>query len=150
MPSFDKLSYGGDLMLFAHSGSTVQPVAFSTSSKLTINMATRTVSSRDSGDWDEIATGKFSWTMSSDALVSFASTGTTQTVEELYSYFVNKKAICVNFAHKTGTTPSWTVDSSKKKFSGLSYITSLDINSSDGDQATYSVNLQGTGVLSIS
>lgn len=143
------LSYGGDLMLFAHSGASVQPLAFSTSSKLTVNLATREISSRDSGNWKESAAGKLDWSVSSDSLLSFSATGTTQSFEELYNYQINRCPVNIAFAHKTGTSPSWTVDSSKKKFTGCGFITSLDVNSQDNDNATYSVNIIGSGPLSI-
>ncbi len=144
------LVYGGDLMLFTHTGSTVQPVAFSTQSQLSINLGTREISSRDSGNWKSIAAGKLDWSTSSDALVNYTSTGTTQSVDELFNYQVCRCPVCINFAVKCGTSPSWSVSASSKKFTGSGFITSLSISSQDGDQATYSINIQGNDALSIS
>jgi len=151
MPNTNFLSYGGDLMLFTHSGATVQALAFSTSAKLSISMKTREVTSKDStGDFAEKLPGKFDWNVSSDQLLNFSSTGTTNSMDEVYNYFINKKLMNISFASKTGTSPSWTVDSGKKKFTGTAYITALDINAPDNDQATYSIQMEGTGVLTLS
>lgn len=149
MANLSYLSYGGDLMLFANSGSTVQPLAFSTSAKLSISNKTRDVGSKDSGDWAEKMAGKFEWNVSSDQLLNFSSTGTTQSMDEVFSYFVNKKIMNISFGHKTGTSPSYTVDGSKKKFTGTAYISSLDINAGDGETATYSIQMEGTGPLTM-
>lgn len=141
--------YGGSLMLFVNTGSTVQPLAFSTTSKLEINLGTREISSRDSGNWKSIAPGKLDWNVSSDALVNYTSTGTTQSTDELYNYMAARCSVCLNFAVATGTSPSWTVDATKKKFSGSGYITALSLNSQDGENATYSISIQGNDALTI-
>lgn len=150
MPNNSNLVYGGDLILFTHSGATVQPLAFSTSAKLSISNKTRDISSKDSGEWTEKQAGKFDWNVSSDALLNFSSTGTTQSMDEVYSYFTNKKLMNISFASKTGTSPSWTVDASKKKFTGTAIITSIDINAGDGETATYSISMEGSGALTLS
>lgn len=150
MPNNSYLVYGGDLMLFAHTGATVQPLAFSTSAKLSVSMKTREISSKDSvGDFTEYSTGKFDWNVSSDALVNFVSTGTTNSVDELYTFMINKELLNIAFGSKTGTSPSWTVSSSVKKFTGTAYITSIDINAGDNDNATYSITMQGSGALAL-
>ena len=144
------LQYGGDLMLFAlptTSGATLQALAFSTSAKLSISMATREISSKDSGDFIEKMPAKFSWNISTDALMNYVSTGTTQSTDEFTGYMLSKKLLNVAFASKTGTSPSWTVDASKKKFTGTAWITSIDLNAGDGATATYSIQLEGTGPL---
>jgi len=149
MPNNQYLSYGGDLMVFAHSGATKCPIAFSTSAKLSVSMKARDISSKDSGDWTEKAAGKFDWNMSTDALANFVSTGTTMAVEDLYGFMVAKCPVNVAFGKKCGTTPAWSLCTSAKYFSGVAYITSMDINAGDGETATYSVGFEGSGALSI-
>ena len=150
MASIDKIVYGGSLMLFvAPTGSTVQPIAFSTSAKLAVSLKTREITSKDSGNWTEKAAGKMDWNVSSDALVNYVSTGNTSSTDELFTALTNRTAIPISFAVATGSSPSWTVDSTKKKFTGTAIITSLDITGGDGDNATYSVSLEGTGVLTM-
>lgn len=145
----DYIQYGGDLMVFIHSGATLAPVAFSTSAKLSVSMKTRDITSKDSGNWTEKARGRYDWNMSTDALCNFVTTGTTHSVDDLYNYFTAGLAVNVSFASKTGTTPSWTVNSAVKNFSGTAFITALDITSSDAESATYSITLEGSGQLTM-
>jgi hypothetical protein len=140
---------GNDLTLFLNSGSTVQPLGFATTSKLSISMSQKSISSRESGDWDEFVAGKFSYSVSSDALLAYASTGTTVSGDEVAGLMIKKCPICWNFAVKCGTSPSWTVDATKKKFSGCGYITQFDANSTDQETANFSVTIQGSGAISI-
>lgn len=150
MPNENYLTYGGDLMIFINpSGGTKQPIAFSTSAKLSVSMKSRDISSKDSGDWTAKAAGKFDWNASTDALANFQSTGTTYSVEDLYGYMVAKCQVSMAFGVKCGTSPSWALCSSAKYFSGNAFITAMDLNAGDGETATYSVSFEGNGTLSI-
>lgn len=146
-----KIQYGGDLMLFATlSGVTAQPIAFSSAAKLDVSMKTRDIGSKDSGNWDEKAAGKLSWNMSTDALMADSTvSGTTAVYSELYTSMISRLPITVAFAATAGTAPAWTISAvaGKKKFSGLAYITSISLNAPDGDNASYSISLEGTGAL---
>ena len=149
MADNSKLVYGGDMMLFVGSGTTKQPLAFSQSAKLSVSMKTREISSKDSGNWTEKANGKYDWNASTDGLLAFAVTGNTTSMDAIYNLFLAGTAINVVFASKTGTSPIWTVDAAKKNFSGLGVISSIDNNAGDNDTATYSISIEGTGVLSM-
>lgn len=141
-----KIQYGGDIMLFIEDA----PLAFSTSAKLDISLKTRDIGSKDSGNWDEKAAAKMSWTASTDALMTDSGlVGTTNTIDELYTAMIARTAVDVVFATATGTSPSWTPSAvaGKKKFTGTGFITSLSLNAADGDNATYSVSIEGTGAL---
>jgi predicted secreted protein len=148
-----KIQYGGDLMLFTTlSGTTAQPIAFSSAAKLDVTMKTRDIGSKDSGYWDEKAAGKLSWNMSTDALMADSNLGDiTAVYSELYTSMIARLPITVAFATATGTAPAWTISAvaGKKKFSGLAYITSLSLNAPDGDNASYSISLEGTGALTM-
>lgn len=146
-PNSEYVTYGGNMLIFAYTGSTKQPIALSTSAKLSISNKVREISSKDSGDWTSKEYGKFDWNMSSDALMNFQSTGSTLSVDDLYTYMINKTKINVAFASKTGTSPNYTVDTSKKNFTGVALITSLDLIAGDGETATYSITLDGDGTL---
>lgn len=142
----DYIQYGGDLMLFINS----QPVAFSTSAKLSVSNKTREISTKDSGNWTEKKAGRYDWNASTDALYNMSTTGTTMDIMDLYAIFTGGSAVTLSFACKTGTTPNWTVSSTVKYFTGSAIITSFDFNASDGDSATYSISLEGTGALLMS
>lgn len=145
------LIYGGDVMIFVGTTSSgVQPCAFSTAAKLTVNLSTREVSSKDSDDWSEFLGSKFDWSLSTDTLMNLSGvTGTTMSTKELYTQFVLKVPVYIAFASKTGTSPSWTVATNKVKFTGQAIITSMDMDASNGNQGTVSISLKGTGILSV-
>lgn len=149
MSQINTITYGGDLMLFASSGTTaaVQPLAFSTNAKLSIDLKTRDVSSKDSGYWTEKAPAKFTWNVSSDGLYAYANTGTTQTISKLYTIYCNRNLVCMAFAAKCGTSPSWGVCATNK-FSGCMLITKLDVDSKDDSTVTYALSGEGSGALS--
>ena len=145
----DKIVYGGNLMLFL--GETTKlPVAFSTDAKLDIQLQTREISSKDSGKWEESAGNKLSWTSSTDALYAedLTSVG-VNAVEELYALMIERKPVDFAFGVTTGTAPEWTMDATKKNFTGKVIITGLSLNAPDGDSATYSLSLKGTGALTM-
>lgn len=144
-----KLVYGGDMMLFAGSGSAKYPMAFSTSAKLDVSLKTREISSKDSADWTDKLGGRFDWNASTDGLLSFAVSGSSNSVDALFTYMVAKQPINMVFASKSGTSPYWTVDSAKKNFTGLAIITALNMNSADGENGTYSCTMEGCGLLTM-
>lgn len=145
MAHSDYIQYGGDLMVFV----TDQPIAFSTASKLSVSVNMRELTSKDSSNWSEKKTGRYTWNASTDALYNMSTTGTTQSVNDLYASFTGGTAVVIKFASKTGTSPSWTVNSSVKYFTGTAYITSFDFNASDNESASYSVTFEGTGELTL-
>ena len=151
----NQIVYGGEIMIFLNPTGTTSngsyPAAFSTSAKLTVNLGTREISSKDSGDWKEFAGAKFEWDANSEHLMSLAGlTGNTLSTKQVYTAFLTKTPIFLAMASTTGTSPSWTMASSKINLSGAALITSMDLNVSDNDNATYSISLKGSGTLSIS
>lgn len=147
------LNYGGDLLLFVGSGCTsgnTQPIAYSTSAILNVNVATRDVSSKDSGYWTESLAAKISWDLSTDGLVAYQLTGNTRSVDELFTRMIARVPVWIAFASKTGTAPAWTVDSSIIQFTGQALITSLSITAGDNDNATYSISMVGSSALTMS
>lgn len=143
----DKIVYGGNMMLFVGSGTTKQPLAFSQSAKLSVNMTSREISSKDSGNWTDKAAGKYDWNASTDGLLNFSITGATTGIDQVYNLFIAGLPINLVFAQKTGTTPFHTVDATKKNFSGTALITSIDMNAGEVDSATYTISLEGSGAL---
>jgi predicted secreted protein len=145
-----KIVYGGDLMLFIGTGTTKSPLAFSTSAKLSVSTKVRDISSKDSGNWTDKTVGKFDWNTSTDGLLNFSATSGTTGIDTVYSYFISGTPINIVFGSKTGTTPNWTPNLTLKSFSGTAIITSIDVNGNDGDNATYSITLEGNSTLALS
>ena len=148
MSDTSSLVYGGDLMLFMSSGATKTPLAFSTSAKLSISLGTKDASNKDSGYFSEKIGGRFDWNMSTDGLLSYTVSGSTNTMDEVYALMLTRTPVNVAFAIRTGTSPSWTIDATKKQFTGTAIITGLDINA-DNDSATWSIKLDGTSTLTL-
>jgi len=140
-------------MLFIGSGTSKLPFAFSTIAKLSISMATKEATSKDSGIYNEKVAGRLDWNMSTDGLLSYSlavDDTARNSIDEIYTLMIAREPINVIFASKTGTTPDWTVDATagKKSFTGKGFITSLEQNA-DNDSATYSISIEGTGALTM-
>jgi len=145
----DKIAYGGDMMLFVTTG---LPIAFSTDAKLSIKLAVREISSKDSGNWVERKSGRLDWNASSSALYTEVLTGTatTTSIDELYALMIARTAITVVFGAATGLAGAQTNDATKKKYTGTAIITALDVNAPNDDTTTYTIALEGTGALVLS
>ena len=142
--------YGGDLVLWISTttGGTVYPMAYAKTAKMQITCEVKDITSKDSGYFKEKIASRMDWTMDSEGIVSFTATGNTNTIDDLYTAMQLRTPINVGFACKTGTYPSWTVDSTRRKFTGSALIASLDVNSTM-DEVTWSVKLDGVGVLTM-
>jgi hypothetical protein len=145
------IQYGGNLMIFIATGSTAtkMPCAFSTSAKLDIAMKTRDTSNKDDGNFGSKSYGRINWSMSSDALASYVTTGNTLSVEDLWSRMLAHTLVTVAFGGISGSTAPYTLSASVKYFSGEAYITSLNLTAGDNDTATYTVQIEGSGALAI-
>jgi predicted secreted protein len=145
-----KIVYGGSMMLFITSGATKMPVAFSTSAKLDLTLDIREISSKDSGIWKEKAAGKWDWNASTEGLMAFSLiTGTTMDIDDLFTLMIARDPVTLSFGITSGSTPSWSLDTSKKYFGGSAIITSLSLNAPDNDNATYSITLEGASELTL-
>jgi predicted secreted protein len=153
MVNANQIVYGGTAMIFISTGTTnanLQPAAFSTAAKLTVNLGTREISSKDSADWSEFSGTKFDWDMSTDTLMNLSGvTGSTLSTKEIYAKFVAKQTVYVSFASATGTAPSWTKNTDAVNFTGQAIITNMSFDAPNYESATASIALKGTGVLAI-
>lgn len=115
------LSIGGEVM------------AHATSCSLSVNADLRDKTSKDSGGWSESLGGLRSWEMSGDAFVDIAATDASL-------------ADCFDFiVAGVGTTVVFTVDS--QTYTGSGFITSVSADAGVEENATFSVSITGTGVL---
>ena len=139
---------GKDLMLFTSGVS----IAMATNTTLDLSCETKDVSSKDHGDWLAYVAGKLGWNLKSDNLY------TTASYDTLVALMIARTPIDIVFATKgnTGTDDGtgvvvpaggWTPTASSG-YSGKVIIAAISANAPDGDKATFSVTLQGTGALS--
>lgn len=144
---------GGTLMVFeSHeiNGALTNPksIPLATSHTLRISAETSDVSHKDIADaWSANDITKFSWEATTDNLYS------DEGMERLFTIMKNKEKVYMYFAPKSqaeGTplpsTGTWTA-AQDKGFVGLAYITSLEVNAQNGENATYSATFTGAGKL---
>ena len=143
------LVYGGDMMLFITISGTTKPLAHSSSAKLSVSRDIAKYSSKDSGNYNGKRPGLMDWTASSDALITWSPTGTTLGTDALWNYYQNGTLVSLVFGVKSGTSPSWTHNTAIKYLSGQAYISSMDFNADNSGMATYSINLDGNGALTL-
>lgn len=145
---------GGTLMVFYSysngSGGLYQPksIPLATNHTLRISAETSELSHKDIADaWAANDVTQFNWEATTDNL--YCDNG----MDVLFTLMKNKTKVLVYFAPKTeaeGTTlpsgGSWT-GSATKGFKGWAYITSLDVNAQNGENATYSATFTGCDKL---
>lgn len=141
---------GKDLMLFVSGAS----IALATNTSLDLSCETKDISSKDHGDWLAYTAGKLGYNLKSDNLY------TTAGYDALFAMMIARTPIDVVFTVKgnVGTDDGtgvvvpaggWTPQANTG-YSGKAIITAISANAPDGEKATYSVTLQGTGALTAS
>ena len=115
---------GGDIKVY--NGATL--IANGTSHSLTINMATRETSSKDSGIYTARESGRLDVSVSADGLVATSTFGT------LLSLIVARTALTLNLKQDTTTLVS-----------GSFYLTSVEQSAPDQDNVTYSCSFEYAG-----
>lgn len=139
---------GRDLMLFNNDKS----IAYATNHTISITANTADVSSKDHGVYGGTEVVSFSWEIQSENLYTEAA------YNELFDAMIagaSGTQLTVKFGLKAesgdgtvvdGDHPNWTPKASGY-YTGKCYITSLQANAANGENATFSVTLQGVGKL---
>ena len=137
---------GNALMLFDKDGKSY---AYATNHTLSLTAETSDTSSKDHGMWSGVEVTKYSWEISSENLF------TETDYYKMFDQMVTGESIKVRFGLKAENDPTKTVvdgdyenwTSGDHYLEGTVYITSLEANAANGENATYSVTLTGTGKL---
>lgn len=114
------------------------PIIITCQTNASISMSTNMFSTacKDSGAWDAQQPGLKSWSASGEGNFAFDA---TNGFSALFAAWTNQTSVAVVF--QTGVTGD-------KKYSGSSYVSSLELNSSGNDEAvTFSYELTGSGAL---
>ncbi|WP_303041669.1 hypothetical protein [Duncaniella muris] len=143
----NKTIKGGALMLFVARKS----IACATSHTISVTMETKETTSKDSGgDWTTLEAGILSWSAKSE---NIASTGTNgYTYDDLVGLMIKREPITLVMGPKAQEGQDvpdggWTPHEGKGR-TGQAFITSVEENAPNGDNATFSVDFTGTGPLS--
>lgn len=108
-----------------------------TSASLSVTMATRDISTKDSAGWMEVLEGQKSWTLSGEGLVVYNNTGKA-TPDEIYTFLSDRTNVAIEFGSQL---------TDEKYYSGGGYFTEFSTDAGVEDNATFSFSFQGTGVL---
>ena len=145
----DNLIKGDELFVYVKTGTgstdtDYTPIAYSTSCSLNITADSIDTSNKMAGVWASALAGKLSWTISTEALMSYDSTG--------YGYFFDKLAARTPFLIKFGQTTNlsegdFTMNTGKTYYTGQAYCTSCNLTADNGGVCTMSIEFQGDGAL---
>jgi len=108
-----------------------------TSASLSVTMATRDISTKDSAGWMEVLEGQKSWTLSGEGLVVYNNSGKA-TPDDIYTLLSNRTAVAIEFGSET---------TDEKYYAGSGFFTEFSTDAGVEDNATFSFSFQGTGVL---
>lgn len=164
---------GGDLMLFLkESNGTVKSIAFATSHTLTVSTDTQQTSTKDDGGkFQSSDYGILSWSASSENLCSYDGAG--YNYQDLINLMLSQTKVTATFSIEgnSGTSypyankkdsvdettdDTWTpantgsIGSTSNKslgYTGTVLITNVEVNAPNGENATFTVQLQGDGPL---
>lgn len=140
-------------------GADNKPLAFGKSCSLEITAETLDTSNKMLGNWKESLVGKLSFSLNSDALLTYSKNAEVPGLDnvskfgDLMSAMVARNPINFTLSEinkEAGDTGAETTFEKGKDFvSGKVVITQLSVTADDGQIATCSVQLQGTGALTI-
>ena len=140
--------YGSDLMIFLGGES----IAHATSCSVSQTMNTNEIASKDFGRANEVITTTLSWTMTTENL--YTADGFTKLLKAQNE----GKRVTVVFGHsKDGNNhnyngnqlqgDAWALDSTHEYLTGSGYISDLGVTAPNGEIATTSATIQGSGAL---
>ena len=150
---------GGDLMLFLkESNGTMKSIAFATSHTLTVSTDTQQTSTKDDGGkFQSSDYGIISWSATSENLCSYDGAG--YNYQDLINLMLNQTKVTATFsiegdsgstypyAAKKDSVDDVTGDAWSAANTGTVLITSVEVNAPNGENATFTVQLQGDGPL---
>lgn len=135
---------GKDLMLFVGG----KAIALATSCKIGVSAETIDTQSKDSGVWNEKDIKKLGWNCSSDNV--FSADADINGYDKLFALMVAAQPVDIAFGipdNRGNSLPAAGWKSPQKPYKGKALVTSLELNAADGDKATFSVSMDGTGEL---
>lgn len=137
---------GSDLMCFNSQNKSLLGMA--KDHKLDLKAQTTEIHSKDNGLWKSATVSGFEWNISTSAYY-------TEDYDKMVDLMLKRQPIDVVFTVKKETDPtksvadgdyqSWSVGAGG--WQGKVLITSISASASDGDVATYDIELQGVGAL---
>ena len=141
----ENMVYGNDMLLYYKSGSTTYFLGGQTGLSLDFNVDMKERTSKLSGTNKEYFPGKNNYTIKLDGFVVYTNvTGSTKNHKDIWN-IANAHTKIQWVYGKTQGSPLFAYDSSSFTRSGEAYIQSINENSPQDGDTTYSVTLQVTG-----
>jgi predicted secreted protein len=139
---------GSDLCLFITSGATKKCIALATTCKISTSMSTRKIASKDSGIWDESASGRMSWTCDSDSLFTQDLGLSCYTYDNLLDLMIAGTAVVISFGTVTTSGMGYpqTIGTGRI-LTGSGWINKVDLNAKDNDNSSFTISIEGNGAL---
>lgn len=135
---------GNSLTLAIHttSGSEVR-FAHSQSASLSFSNALIDTTTKDSGSWDEMISGRRSFTISTDGLFDFDDVTSRTSGEQFSDFAIAGSQVFFQFTRpvgglSTGDAVGW---------SGSAFIESFEVSAASDEATSFSISLKGTGEL---
>ena len=132
MAKLNEVINGTDLFVFL----TGTSIAHATSHSLSIKMATRDTSNKDSGLWVQKAPGRMDVTATAEGLCVYGATE----FERLSTALTARVPVEVKFGQYSGTTTA--IDTTYWYASGTFILTGFDMTAGDAANATYSCSFE--------
>tara|TARA_B100000519_G_C14160450_1_gene399024 strand:- start:55 stop:489 length:435 start_codon:yes stop_codon:yes gene_type:complete len=134
---------GTDLILKVSpsDGGTAVKLMHSQNVSLSMNVDTIDISTKDSSGNRELLAGQKSFSLSADGLMDFAGVaGDTEPDEIFTQMMTNRTSVTFAFGFTSPATGEYS-------YSGSGIVTSMEMTGGTEDAPTYSVNIEGTGLL---
>ena len=140
----DNIINGTEFILSYGTAGSEVALAFSTSASLSFGMDTRDISNKSSAGWRELLEAQRNWSVSTEGLMAFQDAASAPVVgfADLFTEIVARTQFSVVI--KTSTTPV----AGDYYWSGLVYLSSLELTAPLEDNSTWTASFEGTGVLS--
>ena len=135
---------GNDLVLAIHTtdGSEIK-FAHSNSASISFSNAIVDVTTKDSNSWDEVISGRKSFSISTEGLADFDDVASAQSTEGFSDYALAGNTVFFQFQRPatgltTGDMTGW---------NGSGIIESFEVSGGSDEAVTYSVSIKGSGAL---
>ena len=136
---------GNDLVLAIGDGEATTPVlqkfAHSTTASISFSNSLIDVTTKDSMSWEEMISGRKSFTISAEGLADFNDVSSATSTEQFSDLALPGTLVAFTFEKASSVSGVFL------GYSGNARIESFEISAPSDDSATYSVSLKGTGEL---
>lgn len=136
---------GRDIMIFVERSGKYEVIAYARSCLLQISIETTDTSSKNSGIWSEKKAKRLAWSCSSDNFLGEGQSG------KIFRKMTGLEPVKITFSFVdnplSGFPDLGFIPTTKERYQGLAIITNLEINSDNGDIASMSISMDGTGAI---